>query len=90
LIALLIRILSTNSDRQCQIYIVDILSNLSCENQANKSLMIRNNLIEILVHILRQSDQSDQIIESAVNFTKHFHSFTIDFRLDLYTSTFNW
>lgn len=71
LIVLLIRILSTNSDRQCQIYIVDILSNLSCENQTNKSLMIQNNLIQILVHILKQSDLSDQIIEAAICTLRH-------------------
>jgi hypothetical protein len=46
---------------------VDILSNLSCENQSNKSLMIRNNLIQLLVNILTNTENTDDIIESAVS-----------------------
>ncbi len=46
---------------------MDILSNLSCENQSNKSLMIRNNLIQLLVNILTNTENTDDIIESAVS-----------------------
>ncbi len=52
---------------QIQIYIVDILSNLSCENQANKLLMIKNNLLQLLINIIIQTDNRDDIIESAVS-----------------------
>jgi hypothetical protein len=63
----LIKILSENNDRQMRIYIVDILSNLSCENQSNKLLMIRNNLIQLLINIIIQTDNTDEIIESTVS-----------------------
>jgi len=52
---------------QIRIYIVDILSNLSCENQSNKSLMIRNNVLQLLVNIIIQTDNKDDIIESSVS-----------------------
>jgi len=52
---------------QIRIYIVDILSNLSCENQSNKSLMIRNNALQLLVNIIIQTDNQDDIIESTVS-----------------------
>lgn len=67
LIILLIKILSSNNDVQIRIYIVDILSNLSCENQLNKTLMIRNNLLQILVQIIIQTDNKDELIESSVS-----------------------
>ncbi len=63
----LIKILSGNNDRQMKIYILDILSNLSCENQSNKLLMIRNNLIQLLINIIIQTDNTDEIIESTVS-----------------------
>jgi len=46
---------------------VDILSNLSCENQSNKSLMIRNNVIQLLVNIIIHTEYRDDIIESTVS-----------------------
>ncbi len=46
---------------------MDILSNLSCENQSNKSLMIRNNVIQLLVNIIIHTENRDDIIESAVS-----------------------
>jgi hypothetical protein len=67
LITLLIKILSLNNDMQIRIYIVDILSNLSCENQSNKLLMIRNNALQLLVNIIIQTDNKDDIIESSVS-----------------------
>lgn len=46
---------------------MDILSNLSCENQSNKSLMIRNNLIQLLANIITHTENTDDIIESVVS-----------------------
>lgn len=54
------------NDLQIKIYILDILSNLSCENQSNKSLMIRQNLIPLLLDIIIKFNDRDEIIESAV------------------------
>ncbi|CAF0899697.1 unnamed protein product [Rotaria sp. Silwood1] len=71
LIITLIQILSSNNDIQIKIYIVDILSNLSCENQSNKSLMIRNNVIQLLVNIIIQTDQRDDILESTICTLRH-------------------
>ena len=67
LIVTLLQILSSNNDVQIKIYIADILSNLSCENQANKSIMIENNAVQLLVNIIIQNDNRDDIIESAVS-----------------------
>ena len=66
LIVGLIKILSSTTDRTVRLYIVDILSNLSCENQSNKSLMIENNLIQLLIDILTHFENSNDIIESIV------------------------
>ncbi|CAF0936298.1 unnamed protein product [Adineta ricciae] len=71
LILTLIQILSSNVDIQIKGYVIDILSNLSCENQANKSLMIRHNLVQLLVHILIQVENRDDIIESIVCTLRH-------------------
>ncbi|CAF1263126.1 unnamed protein product [Rotaria sordida] len=71
LIVTLIQILSSNNDIHIKIYIVDILSNLSCENQSNKSLMIRNNVIQLLVNIIIQTDQRDDIIEPTICTLRH-------------------
>ena len=49
-----------------KVYIVDILSNLSCENQANKALMVRKNLIQLLGNILVQTDVRDDMIASSL------------------------
>ncbi|CAF2515842.1 unnamed protein product [Rotaria sp. Silwood2] len=73
LIVTLIQILSLNNDMQIKIYIVDILSNLSCENQSNKSLMIQNNIIQLLVKIIIQNDERDDIIESTVSRNLYFN-----------------
>ena len=62
----LIEMLASKPDAQMKIYIVDILSNLSCENQANKSLIIHHNAIPLFVEIITQSNQEDEMIESAV------------------------
>ncbi|UJR28689.1 hypothetical protein I4U23_009918 [Adineta vaga] len=71
LILTLIQLLSSDVDIQIKGYIIDILSNLSCENQANKSLMIRNNIIHLLVHILIQIENRDEMIESIVCTLRH-------------------
>lgn len=63
--------LSWTKDIQIKIYIVDILSNLSCENQSNKSLMIRNNVIQHLVNIIIQAEQRDDIVESTVSLSPY-------------------
>ncbi len=85
----LIKILSGNNDRQMKIYILDILSNLSCENQSNKLLMIRNNLIQLLINIIIQTDNTDEIIESTVSQKVHIKS-NKNRPIDMYSSTFNW
>ncbi|CAF0816034.1 unnamed protein product [Adineta steineri] len=71
LIIMLIEMLASNTDIQIKVYIVDILSNLSCENQGNKLLMIRNNVIQLLVNILIQNENRDDIIESSICTLRH-------------------
>lgn len=71
MIVLLVEILSSTKDVQIRIYIVDILSNLSCENQTNKSLLIHHNAIPLLVDLILQSNHHDAMIESAVCTLRH-------------------
>ncbi|CAF3707814.1 unnamed protein product [Rotaria socialis] len=71
LIITFLQILPSTNDIQIKMYIIDILSNLSCENQSNKALMIRNNAIQILVTIIIQNDQRDNIIESTLCTLRH-------------------